>query len=199
MLHSMINSPRPTRAEVSDIANAVNQHTDALMLSGETAYGKYPVEAIATMSRVAYEVEKSLANTRITPTVEADVTSFLFATGGSLIGNTRHQSHNNRQLHGRTARYISSYRGSYPTLAICHHEHVVRLLALSYGVIAMHQHRAESSRLYLITGLEHLIEAGLLTREDDIAYLGGSFGEGHGTSFLEINRVGENNRELLVI
>lgn len=55
----------------------------------------------------------------------------------------------------------------------------------------MHQHRAESSRRYLITGLEHLIEAGLLTREDDIAYLGGSFGEGHGTSFLEINGVGK--------
>lgn len=191
MLHSMINSPRPTRAEVSDIANAVNQHTDALMLSGETAYGKYPVEAIATMSRVAYEVEKSLAGTRITPTVEADVTSFLSrqAVASSAVLGTK--AIITDSYTGRTARYISSYRGSYPTLAICYHEHVTRLLALSYGVIAIYQHRAESSRRYLITALEHLIEAGLLTREDDIAYLGGSFGEGHGTSFLEINRVGK--------
>ena len=132
MLHSMISNPRPTRAEVSDIANAVNQHTDALMLSGETAYGKYPVEAIATMTRVAAEVEKSLVNQRITPAVEPDVTSFLSrqAVASSNILGTK--AIITDSYTGRTARYISSYRGSYPTLAICYHENVVRLLALSY-------------------------------------------------------------------
>ena len=59
MLHSMIKNPRPTRAEVTDIANAIYYRTDALMLSGETAYGKYPVEAIATMSKIAEEAEKT--------------------------------------------------------------------------------------------------------------------------------------------
>ena len=67
----------------------------------------------------------------------------------------------------------------------------MRLLALSYGVLAVHQHSMASSRGYIRNALAQLIESGRLTREDRIAYLGGAFGEGHGTSFLEINRVGE--------
>lgn len=81
MLHSMIKNPRPTRAEVTDIANAIYYRTDALMLSGETAYGKYPVEAIATMSRIAKEAELTkLSDNDIQVNVEGEVidtTSFL--------------------------------------------------------------------------------------------------------------------------
>ena len=58
MLHTMISNPRPTRAEVTDIANAIYYRTDALMLSGETAYGKYPVEAVKTMAKIAAQAEK---------------------------------------------------------------------------------------------------------------------------------------------
>ena len=58
MLHTMINNPRPTRAEVTDIANAIYYRTDALMLSGETAYGKYPVDAVKTMTKIAAQAEK---------------------------------------------------------------------------------------------------------------------------------------------
>lgn len=190
MLHSMINNPRPTRAEVSDIANAVYQHTDALMLSGETAYGKYPVEAVATMARVAREAEHSLSSA-VVPSVENDVTSFLArqAVASSEMLDTR--AIITDSYTGRTARYIASFRGKYPTFAICYHEHVIRWLALSYGVVAHYQERTSSSRRYLRNALSKLIEIGRLSHHDRIAYLGGGFGEGHGTSFLEINNVGE--------
>ena len=189
MLHSMISNPRPTRAEVSDIANAVTQHTDALMLSGETAYGRYPVEAISTMARVASEMEKALAGKRPSPAMEPDVTSFLArqAVASTVVLGTR--AILTDSYTGRTARYISSYRASYPTLAICYYPYVVRLLALSYGVDALYQARMETTRVYLQNALTHLIEGERLTLDDKIAYLGGSFGEGHGTSFLEINSV----------
>lgn len=192
MLHSMISNPRPTRAEVSDIANAVYQHTDALMLSGETAYGRYPVEAISTMTRVAAEVERSITpETVVTPVVEHDVTSFLArqAVASSAILDTR--AIITDSYTGRTARYIASFRGKYPTLAICYHENVTRQLSLSYGLVAYYQERATSSRRYLRNALNHLIEIGRLTHRDHIAYLGGGFGEGRGTTFLEINNVGE--------
>lgn len=193
MLHSMISNPRPTRAEVSDIANAVYQHTDALMLSGETAYGDYPIEAIATMTRVAKEAERSMIenNKAIIPNIEHDVTSFLArqaVKSNSVLGT---RAIITDSYTGRTARYVASYRGLFPTLALCYHENVVRLLALSYGVWAIHQPSTSSSRQYLRNGLMHLLESNLLTNDDFIAYLGGGFGEGHGTTFLEINKVSE--------
>ena len=82
MLHSMIKNPRPTRAEVTDVANAIYYRTDALMLSGETAYGKYPVEAIATMSRIAKEAELTkLSDNDIQVNVEGEVIDTTFVPG----------------------------------------------------------------------------------------------------------------------
>ena len=92
---------------------------------------------------------------------------------------------------GRTARYVAAFRGRYPVLAICYYERTIRLLALSYGVFPLYQERTRTSREYLFNGLNHLMEQHLINRDDLIAYLGGGFGEGKGTTFLEINRVGE--------
>lgn len=192
MLHSMINNPRPTRAEVSDIANAVNQHTDALMLSGETAYGKYPLEAIATMSRIAREAEKVVDSGNVeTHAIEHDRTSFLARQAVASCNVLGTRAILTDSYTGRTARYISSYRATIPTVAICYREPVIRLLALSYGVLPLYQPTEASSREYLLKGLMQLLDSGRLTPDDIIAYLGGSFGEGHGTSFLEINRVSD--------
>lgn len=196
MLHSMITNPRPTRAEVSDIASAVFQRTDALMLSGETAYGKYPVEALATMARVARAAEQSLGEHKMAYDIdlsleEDDVTSFLAKQAVESCKVVGTKAIITDSYTGRTARYIASFRGNYPTMALCYRQHVIRLLALSYGVFPFYQKRDTTSRAYLYHGLNHLIAQGMLTNDDKIAYLGGSFGEGTGTSFLEINNVGK--------
>lgn len=192
MLHSMINNPRPTRAEVSDIANAVSQHSDALMLSGETAYGRYPVEALATMARIAREAEKDLPSGETTVVNNSDdTTSFLARQAVASCQALGTKAILTDSYTGRTARYIASFRGKFPTVAICYNEPVIRLLALSYGVLPLYQPKAESSRRYLRNALLHLLEQQQLNPDDLIAYLGGGFGEGRGTTFLEINRIGE--------
>lgn len=194
MLHSMIHNPRPTRAEVSDIANAVSQRSDALMLSGETAYGKYPVEALSTMARIAREAESELGSgdVEIAPSSTlGDTTSFLARQAVASCSQLGTKAILTDSYTGRTARYIASFRGKYPTVAFCYHEPVTRLLALSYGVLPLYRPRAASSREYLRNALAHLIDIKRIEPDNLIAYLGGGFGEGHGTSFLEINRVGE--------
>ncbi len=189
MLHSMINNPRPTRAEVSDIANAVYQRTDAVMLSGETASGKYPVEAVSTMARVVMEVEKTLKNNmvEVPPLSDAHVTSFLArqaVVSERMIGT---KAIITDSFHGRTARYISSFRASTPVFAICHKQSVTRWLSLSYGIKAYYYENYDPARRYPTHVLRRFINEGLLQRPDRVAYLGAL--NGTGSTFLEINSV----------
>ncbi|OCW92451.1 pyruvate kinase [Macellibacteroides sp. HH-ZS] len=195
MLHSMINNPRPTRAEVTDIANAIYYRTDALMLSGETAYGKYPIEAVATMTKIAAEAEKTklAANDIRVPIVgnDLDVTSFLAKQAVKASTKLHVKAIITDSFTGRTARYLAAFRGTSTVYAICYHERLTRELALSYGVWAVYQEESKSEREYYFKALNELIKSGRITRSDMVAYLSGSFGEGGGTSFLEINNVGK--------
>lgn len=194
MLHSMIKNPRPTRAEVTDIANAIYYRTDALMLSGETAYGKYPVEAVQTMTKVACEAEKSKlsANDIRVPISgsDLDVTSFLAKQAVKSSSKLHVKAIITDSNTGRTARYLAAFRGTSTVFAICYNPRVMRMLSLSYGVWAVHQPFNESRRAYYKDALIQLIKSGRITRENMVAYLSGSFADG-GTSFLEINNVGK--------
>lgn len=194
MLHSMINNPRPTRAEVTDIANAIYYRTDALMLSGETAYGKYPVEAVQTMTKVAREAEKTkLAANDIRVPIEGndlDVTSFLAKQAVKSSSKLNVKAIITDSHTGRTARYLAAFRGPATVFAICYRARVMRMLSLSYGVWAVHQPWNDSRRGYFYDALYQLIKSGRITRDNMVAYLSGSFGEGGGTTFLEINNVG---------
>lgn len=192
MLHTMINNPRPTRAEVTDIANAIYYRTDALMLSGETAYGKYPVEAVKTMATIAEQAEKDKMeenDIRIPLTVNSDVTEFLAKQAVKATSRLSIRTIITDSYTGRTARYVAAFRGKYPVLAMCYKEKTMRLLALSYGVMPIFLEEKANAQAYFFSALELLVKEGRLVEEDKIAYLSGSFGEGGGTTFLEINNV----------
>ena len=195
MLHTMINNPRPTRAEVTDIANAIYYRTDALMLSGETASGKYPFEAVQTMARIAEQAEKDkcLNDDIEVPLSSEDLDQRAFLAHAAIDAT--------RKLGvagiitdsetGQTARNLAAFRGPVPVLAICYNEKTQRWLNLSYGVIPIYQREQVSSQYMFFAALRMLRQKGYIKDEDKIAYLSGSFGEGGGTTFLEINKVEE--------
>lgn len=191
MLHTMIKNPRPTRAEVTDVANAIYYRTDALMLSGETAYGKYPVEAVRTMATIAKEAEKTkMAENDIPIEISThDLTSFLCNAAVETSTKLGTKAIITDTYSGRTARFLAAYRGTIPVMAICYHERSTRELALSYGVIPIFQQGKGNTQQYLIEALLYLLEMGWIERDNLVCYLSGSFGEGFGTTFLEVNNV----------
>lgn len=194
MLHTMINNPRPTRAEVTDIANAIYYRTDALMLSGETASGKYPVEAVETMAAIAEQAEKDKIrenDIKIELTERDTRREFLAKCAIEATETLDVKGIITDSETGATARCLAAYRGPYPVLAICYQERIQRQLALSYGVIPVHQRDDVSSEELFVTSLRMLRQKGYLQPDDRIAYLSGAFGKGGGTTFLEINRVND--------
>ena len=194
MLHTMINNPRPTRAEVTDIANAIYYRTDALMLSGETAYGKYPVEAVKTMAKIAAQAEKDKMEENdiqipLTPE-NTDVTAFLAKQAVRSATLMPIRAIITDCFSGLTARNLAAFRGKYPVLAVCYKEKTMRHLALSYGVEAIYMPEKASGQEYYFTALRKLIADGVLSDKDMVAYLSGGK-KGTHTSFLEINQVGD--------
>ncbi|GAP73095.1 pyruvate kinase [Candidatus Symbiothrix dinenymphae] len=193
MLHSMINNPRPTRAEVTDVANAIYYRTDAIMLSGETAYGKFPVESVRMMANIAREAEKTklLENDiRVPfPDDDLDVTSFLAKQAVTSSTKLGVKAIVTDSYSGRTVRNLAAFRGKAPVLAICYKEETTRALSLSYGVWAKYQKENSDPMQYLLDALNKLLDKKMIERTDLVAYLSGSLGAGSGTSFLEINKV----------
>lgn len=195
MLHTMIEHPRPTRAEISDVANAVYQRADAMMLSGETANGKYPVEAVKTMTNVAREVESSLRySIDVPPLTDEDITSFLAHEAVMSEKKVGTKAIFTDAYRGVSARLIASFRGGNPTFAICHNRSVQRWLGLSYGVSAyFYPHDPDSFPRHSVEAVREIVEADHIAETDRIAYMTGSR---RGASALEIltpQEILENN------
>src|SRR5690554_6105483 len=167
MLHSMIFNPRPTRAEITDIANAIYYRTDAVMLSGETAYGKYPVEAVETMAKTAYEAELTkLADNDIRVPYDSDetgdVTEFLAKQAVKTSNRLNVKAIVTDSHTGRTARVLAAFRGRSSVYAIATTKRLARELALSYGIWAEFQegkgdgNTKESRRAYFTEAIRQI-------------------------------------------
>ncbi len=188
MLHSMIKSPRPTRAEVSDVANACLDHTDALMLSGETASGSYPERAVSTMARIASEVESDRSTFIDAPySLDHKVTAYLAkaAVKASMRLNTKAIVADS--ISGETIRAIAAYRGDNPIYAQVYNKAVMRELALSFGVAADYIDMDVNPTIPLKRAIADLVKQKRFQPNDLITVLSGHFGAERGASYIEIS------------
>jgi pyruvate kinase len=187
MLDSMIRNPRPTRAEASDVANAILDGSDAIMLSGETASGKYPLQAVQTMVRIALEVERSQANgahrdvaakagrTFSEAVSHASVEMALDLAAAAIITPT---------VSGSTARAISRFRPPAPVVAVTPSPFTQRELVLFWGVYPLLSQRSATTDAVIADAVEAAQIAGYVKEGDVLVVTGGSVGGGGGTTNL---------------
>ncbi|RLD84569.1 MAG: pyruvate kinase [Bacteroidetes bacterium] len=199
MLHSMIENPRPTRAEVSDVANAIYDGTDAIMLSGETAYGEYPVEAVKAMTRIAQTVEKE-KKVHKAPSDEAlhnKISGFLAKSAVYASVQLPVKALVADSMSGRTIRNLAAFRGKLPILAFCYNKKLMRVLALSYGVKTYYisQRNATDEFYHILSSV--LMNEGKIQPEDLLAVVAGNFGPGNGASFMEVSTADNLSKRLL--
>lgn len=198
MLHTMMENPRPTRAEVTDIATAIFDNTSAIMLSGETANGKYPVEAVKVMSAIAEQAERDRRNGNfpsITHHIDDDLRAFFSHAAIMTTERLNVKAILTDCGTGQTARYLSSWRGPRPVVAICYRTKTMRQLNLSYGITPMHFPKVKDTREMFIACVKQLHQEGHLEMSDRVAYLSGTL-DGAGASVLAIHKVDDviNNK-----
>ncbi|MDZ7633227.1 MAG: pyruvate kinase [Bacteroidales bacterium] len=191
MLHSMIVSPRPTRAEVSDVANAVYSQTDALMLSGETAAGRYPLESVRTMVRIACETEREKDKYIEMPagSFSGEVSAYLAKVAVKTSIRINAKAILADTVRGTAIRNMAAYRGFNPIIAQCYTYRTMRELALSYGVVPVFIEKKMSVDEFIYVSLKDLLKQYDLKDDDIVVVLAGNFSRGSGFSFIEVGTV----------
>lgn len=196
MLESMVHSPRPTRAEANDVANAIFDGSDAIMLSGETAAGAYPLEAVATMARIALKAESAvdyaakLANT--TEPARVNITNAISIAACATAAELKTAAITTVTKSGFTARMISRYRPACPLIASTSDETVWRQMNLIWGCKPM-LYTGELPRGGVFdTALEIAVKSGLLKNGDTVvSALGMPLGFSGATNTLRVDIVGD--------
>ena len=191
MLQSMIDNPRPTRAEVTDIANAIFQSADAVMLSGESAYGKYPVEAVKTMTDIAFETEQAIEE-NLDLDLRKAVKPVAVVLARSLVAATRELPVKALVFDtytGRVGRYLSTFRPKVPLYAMCYNDYTMRELALVFGVNAYPFGKVRDKEEFAAKSIEILIKEGKIRHGDLVGFIGGVFGEQVGATYMEIKYI----------
>ena len=194
MLASMVTARRPTRAEVTDVANAIYDGSDAVMLSEETAVGKNPIEAVRVMDRIARETEPSLpygewlfgrteqATQDVADSVAQSAVSSVYRLDlAALVVPT---------TSGRTARLVSAHRPKVPVLAVSTRPETVRRMNLLFGVQAVLTEQRSEIRDLLDDCAELALRNGIAERGDLIAIVAGLPDQELGTNLFEVHRVG---------
>lgn len=196
MLESMINNPRPTRAEASDVANAIFDGTDAIMLSGETAIGRYPLESVKIMAKIARRTEEDLHYKQILDyfetVLEKTVTDAIsYATchsahelGAAAIITATHSGH--------TARMVSKYRPRAPIIAVTPSQRVAASLSLTWGVNPVVCKPIETTDEMFTVAIEAALQSGLTHMGDLVVITAGvPVGVSGTTNLLRVETIGE--------
>lgn len=196
MLDSMQRNPRPTRAEASDVANAIFDGTDAIMLSGETAAGLYPVESVQTMSNIAMKAESALEHKSIlderSKNVDMSITEAISQSVTHTAMNLDVETIITPTESGHTARMISKYRPKASILAVTFKEHVNRQLSLVWGVQAVMGKAAGSTDEMLETAVEIGLNKNLCHRGGRVIITAGvPVGESGTTNLLKVHVIGD--------
>lgn len=193
MLESMIHNARPTRAEISDVANAVYDGSSAIMLSGETAAGKHPVEAVETMARIAKKTENNIDYHKRFITSEFKIRNTLDAISHATCGmaiDIGARLIAVCSLSGMTARMVSRFRSPVDIMGITTNEKTWRKLALSWGVTPIMCDRYESTDVLFYTANHLAKDTFLLEKGDKIVITGGvTNGVSGNTNLIKIDTV----------
>ena len=177
MLDSMIKNPRPTRAEVSDVANAVIDHSDAVMLSGESANGKYPVKAVETMARICMETEESsyddidLICQGVSLSIEDSIANATRMLAESLNAKMIIVS----SIAGNAARLVATVRPEIPIVTVSDGQRVQRQLALTWGILPMYMKKGVAilEKAQVKKVVTHLKKEKMLNTDDIVVIVGG--------------------------
>jgi len=188
----MIDHPRPTRAEASDVANAILDGTDAIMLSAETAAGAYPLAAVETMARIALYTEQHYDRVRGPARVTGGISNV--ARSLARVANTVAEELDCKLIvafteSGSTARLVSSYRPHAPIAAITYNDETYRRLALWWGVVPLRSNFAPDTDAMIVQGEQILKDRGLVRGGDTILMLAGQTHTAGATNMLRVHSI----------